>query len=78
MYSSKKLIPHSQGVPEGLYGFRADKDREAGVFHNIYLNNTYKGLRLVAEDYSLYYSVWCTNETEFFDLRVCTMRHLQG
>ncbi|KAF4307599.1 Arylsulfatase [Botryosphaeria dothidea] len=35
---------------------------------NIY-NNTYKGLRLVGDDYSIYYSVWCTNEAEFYDVK---------
>ncbi|KAJ4989041.1 arylsulfatase, partial [Stagonosporopsis vannaccii] len=57
------------GVPEGHYGFRADKHREAGIIKNIYMNNTYKGIRLVSEEYSLYYSTWCTNETELFDLK---------
>ncbi|KAH8660574.1 alkaline-phosphatase-like protein [Xylariales sp. PMI_506] len=55
-------------VPEGIYGGKSDKHREAGKWENYYPNNTFKGLRLVSEDYSLYYSVWCTNETEFFDL----------
>lgn len=49
---------------------RSDRNREAGVFHNYYPNNTFKGIRIVSEEYSLYYSVWCTNETEFFDLLV--------
>ena len=31
-------------------------------------NNTYKGLRIVADDYSLYYSVWCTNEHELYNM----------
>lgn len=57
------------GVPEGLYGGRTDLDREAGQWQNYYLNNTYKGLRLLSKDYSLYYSVWCTNETELYDLQ---------
>ncbi|KAM0324601.1 hypothetical protein ACHAQA_007989 [Verticillium albo-atrum] len=57
-------------VPERIYGARSDRNREAGVWHGYYLNNTFKGLRIVAEEYSLYYSVWCTNETEFFDLQV--------
>ncbi|KIW33605.1 uncharacterized protein PV07_00441 [Cladophialophora immunda] len=57
------------GVPEGLYGGRTDNKREAGKWRNYYLNNTYKGLRLVSQDYSLYYAVWCTNETEFYDLK---------
>lgn len=65
------MLTSSQAVPEGIYGGRADKNREAGVWHNYYRNNTYKGLRIVSEEYSIYYSVWCTNETEFFDLKVC-------
>jgi N-acetylglucosamine-6-sulfatase len=31
-------------------------------------NNTYKGLRIQSDDYSLYYSVWCTNEHELYDM----------
>ncbi|KAJ5422872.1 Alkaline phosphatase-like alpha/beta/alpha [Penicillium cf. griseofulvum] len=53
-------------VPEGIYGYASDKDDQQ---HNSYQRNTYKGIRLVADDYSLYYSVWCTNEKEFFDLK---------
>lgn len=33
-------------------------------------NNTYKALRVVGLNYSLYYSVWCTNEHELYDLTV--------
>lgn len=33
-------------------------------------NNTYKAVRVVAEDYNLYYSVWCNNEHELYDLNV--------
>jgi N-acetylglucosamine-6-sulfatase len=57
------------GVPEGLYGGRTDLNREAGQWQNYYINNTYKGLRIVSDEYSLYYSIWCTNETEFYDLK---------
>ncbi|KAF7557311.1 hypothetical protein G7Z17_g832 [Cylindrodendrum hubeiense] len=56
-------------IPEGLNGGRGDKHREAGAWTNYYPNNTYKGLRVVSEEYSMYYSVWCTNETELFDLK---------
>lgn len=35
-------------------------------------NNTYKALRIVGANYSLYYSVWCTNEYELYDLTVST------
>ncbi|KAJ5156332.1 hypothetical protein N7492_009135 [Penicillium capsulatum] len=31
-------------------------------------NNTYKSVRLLGEDYNLYYSVWCNNEHELYDL----------
>lgn len=35
-----------------------------------YLNNTYKGLRIVSDDYGFYYSVWCNNEKELYDMKV--------
>ena len=35
-------------------------------------NNTYKALRIIGDDYNLYYSVWCTNEHELYDLKVGT------
>ncbi|KAE8393141.1 alkaline-phosphatase-like protein [Aspergillus alliaceus] len=53
-------------VPEGIYGYRSDNDSQP---RNSYRNNTYKGLRLVSDDYSLYYSVWCTNDKEFYNLK---------
>ncbi|KAL2867830.1 sulfatase family protein [Aspergillus lucknowensis] len=31
-------------------------------------NNTYKSVRIIGETYNLYYSVWCTNEHELYDL----------
>lgn len=34
-----------------------------------YMNNTYKGLRIEAEDYGYYYSVWCNNERELYDMK---------
>ncbi|KAF2704668.1 Arylsulphatase [Pleomassaria siparia CBS 279.74] len=34
----------------------------------IHTNNTYKGLRILGESYSFYYSVWCNNEHELYDL----------
>ena len=30
--------------------------------------NTYKGLRIIGSDYSLYYSVWCNNDHELYDM----------
>ncbi|PVI05897.1 putative arylsulfatase [Periconia macrospinosa] len=34
------------------------------------LRNTYKALRIVAEDYEYTYIVWCTNEHELYDMKV--------
>lgn len=36
-----------------------------------FINNTYKGLRLISPDFNLYYSVWCSGEHELYDLTVC-------
>jgi hypothetical protein len=33
-----------------------------------YLNNTYKALRIIGKGYNLYYSVWCNNVYELYDL----------
>jgi arylsulfatase A-like enzyme len=34
-------------------------------------NNTYKGIRIVSEDYGLYYSVWCSGSHQLYDMKVC-------
>ncbi|KAK0750095.1 arylsulfatase-like protein [Schizothecium vesticola] len=39
-----------------------------GEEERVALNNTYKGARVVGEGYSFYYSVWCSNERELYDL----------
>ncbi|OIW22676.1 arylsulfatase-like protein [Coniochaeta ligniaria NRRL 30616] len=35
----------------------------------ITINNTYKALRIISKTYNFYYSVWCNNEHELYDLR---------
>ncbi|KAF6815127.1 arylsulfatase [Colletotrichum musicola] len=57
------------GAPEGHYGLRSDEHFESGKLEGLYLNNTYKGLRMVGEGFSLYYSVWCTGERELYNLQ---------
>ena len=32
--------------------------------------NTYKAMRIIAPDYSLYYSVWCEGDHEVYDMKV--------
>lgn len=34
------------------------------------MNNTYKSLRILSSEYDLYYSVWCSNEHQLYDLKV--------
>ena len=41
-------------------------DIPVGVSPGLYGNNTYKALRLVSEDYSFLYTVWCNGEREFY------------
>lgn len=33
-------------------------------------NNTYKGIRIVGEEYGFYYSVWCSGAHELYDMKV--------
>lgn len=65
--STNGIYLRRQAVPEGIYGYKSNKLQQEG---NSYKNNTYKGIRLVSDDYSLYYSVWCTNDVEFYNLKV--------
>lgn len=49
---------------------------EGGTPDDYYIrNNTYKAVRIVSEEYNLYYSVWCTNEHELYDLKVSQPSH---
>ncbi|EPS33769.1 hypothetical protein PDE_08731 [Penicillium oxalicum 114-2] len=35
----------------------------------VYGNNTYKAMRVIGDSYNLFYSVWCTNEHELYDMK---------
>ncbi|KAJ6012785.1 arylsulfatase [Penicillium canescens] len=35
----------------------------------VILNNTYKSVRIHSSEYDIYYSVWCTNEHQLYDLK---------
>ncbi|KAJ0367190.1 hypothetical protein COL154_003261 [Colletotrichum chrysophilum] len=39
------------------------------VFGGVSANNTYKAMRVLGDGYSLFYSVWCSNEREFYDMK---------
>lgn len=53
---------------EGWYGFRGGWGGNVSESVNGYINNTYKSVRLIGQGYNLYYSVWCTNEVELYDM----------
>jgi arylsulfatase A-like enzyme len=65
-----------RAIPEGKWGQYHNPTEEnpwpgqdwGGYLHSI-RNNTYKGLRLIGEDYNIYYSVWCTGDKEYYDMR---------
>ncbi|EPE35025.1 Alkaline phosphatase-like protein [Glarea lozoyensis ATCC 20868] len=57
-----------RAFPEGAYGLPPIEFDIQGGIPLGYVNNTYKALRLIGEGYNLYYSVWCTNEKELYDL----------
>ncbi|KAL3486221.1 alkaline-phosphatase-like protein [Aspergillus germanicus] len=42
-----------------------------GIYHReLHQNNTYKAIRIVGSGYNLYYSIWCNNEHELYDMEV--------
>jgi hypothetical protein len=60
-------------IPEGVFGWYANNSMSDPGFYvpgNAAGNNTYKAIRIIGETYNLYYSVWCTGEKEFYDLKV--------
>lgn len=57
-------------VSEGrLFNLGGDGGSD-GREDRVIFNNTYKALRIVGREYNFYYSVWCNNEHELYDLQV--------
>ena len=53
-------------------GVGKDNDDPANNTPGLYINNTYKSLRINSQnDNSFYYSVWCDGDHEFYDMTVC-------
>ncbi|KAE8154437.1 alkaline-phosphatase-like protein [Aspergillus avenaceus] len=52
----------------GKAGFEGETSRMPNGGPVAFRNNTYKALRVLGDGYNLYYSVWCTNEHELYDL----------
>ncbi|KAF2683011.1 arylsulfatase-like protein [Lentithecium fluviatile CBS 122367] len=49
------------------WGFAAGEGKSWGQ-ERLHWNNTYKALRVIGKSYGFYYSVWCNNEHELYDL----------
>lgn len=58
-------------MSEGAWGY-------FGTNTSMVLNNTYKALRVISDEYNLYYSVWCSGEHELYDLNVSSVLFLLG
>lgn len=43
---------------------------DLGYEGELHENNTYKAIRLFGSGYDLYYSIWCNNEHELYDMKV--------
>ncbi|KAK7953199.1 hypothetical protein PG988_013893 [Apiospora saccharicola] len=50
------------------WGFASNEGRLFDGYKRLYLNNTYKALRVAGDKYNLHYQVWCSNERELYDL----------
>ncbi|PSR99254.1 alkaline-phosphatase-like protein [Coniella lustricola] len=64
-------VKRHEHVTVEYWGF-ALAEGEGGGFDgkgkHVITNNTYKAVRILGESYNLYYSVWCNNEHELYDL----------
>ncbi|KAI8663000.1 Arylsulfatase [Fusarium sp. Ph1] len=63
MLGSSPSAPFSPSFPA------ADEIITDGKGQILMPNNTYKGVRIAHDDYDLYYSAWCSNEHELYDLK---------
>jgi arylsulfatase A-like enzyme len=50
------------------WGFASNEGKLFDGYEKLYLNNTYKAIRVISEAYNLHYQVWCNNEHELYDL----------
>ncbi|KAL4901997.1 hypothetical protein BDW74DRAFT_66581 [Aspergillus multicolor] len=69
--SNAASIRHEHVTVE--YWGKSYLEGERGALSNpsnlpFFTNNTYKSVRIIGSGYNLYYSVWCSNEHELYDL----------
>ena len=67
-YTSADLGVRTRNEMVNVEFWNAGTFTPIGFKHNSYYNNTYKALRMVTAEHSLFYSSWCTGEREFYDM----------
>ncbi|KAL4804572.1 alkaline-phosphatase-like protein [Aspergillus unguis] len=70
--ASENVYPRHEHVTVEYWG-KSYLEGEKGALSNpdnlpFFRNNTYKSVRIIGQGYNLYYSVWCSNEHELYDL----------
>ena len=68
-YTAEELYTSTKLEMVNVEFWNAGSPAPVGIGHNGYYNNTYKALRLVSGNYSLFYSSWCTGERELYDMQ---------
>ncbi|KAF3922949.1 Arylsulfatase [Dactylellina cionopaga] len=61
----KQTAKRHEHVNVEYWGFAVEEGSLGGT---LFWNNTYKSLRIIGQNYNLYYSVWCNNEHQLYDL----------
>lgn len=69
-YSQQEILTSTKNELVSVEFWNGGAHTPIGFKHGSYYNNTYKALRLMSDDYSLYYSTWCTGEREFYDMKL--------
>ena len=69
-YTSEELSSSNKSEMVNVEFWNSGSFTPIGFAQNLYYNNTYKALRLMSGNYSLYYSTWCSGEREFYDMGV--------
>ncbi|KAJ6036000.1 hypothetical protein N7540_000279 [Penicillium herquei] len=59
-----------EGIFDSKYSFHLINHLRLTVIETLHENNTYKAIRIAGPGYNIYYSIWCTNERELYDMSV--------
>ena len=68
-YTQQALMTSNKHELVNVEFWNSDGFHPVGFSKGSYYNNTYKALRLMDGNYSLFYSTWCTGDREFYDMK---------